>query len=288
MPFTTSHPAIVLPLKQLWPTRFSLTGLMAGAVSPDLLYFLLADTTNRGFSHSWAGLVIFCLPAALIFAFVFHRLFKYRFIINMPWFIERRLSGLADSRFEVKTPAAWITLIGSILVGALSHFAWDSFTHPQGEMVQLIPLLSRPVVIFGLDRPICRWLQHLSTLWGGLFVLWFLFTSRHVPKATRNVRMRLTRRKIVFWTGGLVAAAACTFVMVWFYNGLYGWGLEDGYNYSLGFITAGLASWAGLFYYVCAYSLISRLVRRGVPIDGRGYRRQKRERDSQRHQDSRR
>lgn len=286
MPFTTSHPAIVLPLKQLWPTRFSLTGLMAGAVSPDLMYFLLSDTTHRGFSHSWVGLLAFCLPAGLLFAFVFHRLFKYQFIINMPWFIERRLSGLADSRFEIRSAPAWITLLGSILIGALSHFAWDSFTHPQGEMARLIPLLNGSAVIFGLDRPICRWLQHLSTLWGGLFVLWFLFTSPHVPRATRNRRMRTTRNKIMFWTGGVVAASASTFVMLWFYNDLYGWNLQAGYNYPLGFMTAGLASWAGLFYYVCAYSLISRLVRRGLPVDSRGWR--KRKEESRRRQDTRR
>ncbi len=287
MPFTTSHPAIVLPLKQLWPTRFSLTGLMAGAVSPDLLYFLMADTTHRGFSHSWPGLLVFCLPAGLIFAFVFHRLFKYQFIINMPWFIERRLSGLAESSFEVRTPSAWITLIGSVLVGALSHFLWDSFTHPHGEIAELFPVLNSSAVIFGLDRPVCRWLQHLSTLWGGLFVLWFLFTSPHVPRATRNRRMRATRRKIMFWTGGALAAAASTFVMLWFYNDLYGWRLEDGYNYPLAFITAGLAAWAGLFYYVCAYSLIRRLVRRALPIDSRGYDRSPND-NAQRHQDSRR
>ena len=92
MPFTTSHPAIVLPLKMLKPRWFSLTGLMAGAMAPDLLYFLMMQTSYRGVSHSWLGLFVFCLPAGIAFSFAFHHLFKQPVIHNLPWPLDRRLS----------------------------------------------------------------------------------------------------------------------------------------------------------------------------------------------------
>jgi hypothetical protein len=234
-------------------------------MSPDLQYFLIADTSYRGFSHSWLGLFVFCLPAGVVFSFVFHRLFKFQAISALPWFLERRFTGLAESRFEIRGVQQWLVFLGSIFIGALSHFVWDSFTHPGGEVVHAIALLSRPVEIFGLSRPVCRWLQHLSSLWGGVFVLYFLFRSRLIPPPTRNRPLKRPATKALFWIGAILASLACTFTMIWFYNDWYNWHLEQGHNFSLGVITAGLASWAGFFYFVCAYTAISKLVGQRLP-----------------------
>ncbi len=258
MPFTVSHPAIVLPLKQLWPHRFSLTGLIAGALSPDLLYFLLCDTADRGISHSWTGLLWFCVPAGLVFSFVFHRLFKKPVIDHLPWFLERRFSGLAESEFAVSSASAWITLIGSVLLGALSHFLWDSFTHLSGEAALAWPLLREPVTLFGATRPVCRWLQHLSTLWGGTMMVFFLFRSRHVPRPTRTRPARPPGRKVAFWIGGCVAAIVCGLAAVALYDELYGWNVLVGHNSRLAISTFGLGSWAGGFYYSCCYHVLRK------------------------------
>ena len=270
MPFTTSHPAAVLPLKQLWPRYFSLTGLAAGAMSPDLLYFLLADTAPHAFSHSWRGLFVFCLPAGIIFSFVFHRLFKYHAITALPWFLEQRFSGLSESRWSVTSVGGWLVLVGSVFVGALSHFLWDSFTHPAGDIARRIALLQQPVLVFGISRPVCRWLQHLSTLWGGLYVIFFLFRSHLVPPPTRSHPLKRPAVKLLFWIGGGVASALGAFAMVSFYSDWYGWGVMKGHGLILAASTAGLASWAGFFYFVCAYTAIERAVRRGMPIMRRG------------------
>ena len=122
MPFTVSHPAIILPLKHLKPNWFSLSGLMVGAMSPDLIYFLTTITFYRGISHSWFGLFIFCLPAGLLFAVMFHWLFKYHFIMNLPSPLDKNLSGLAVSRFFPRNIRDWSVLIFSVIIGALSHF----------------------------------------------------------------------------------------------------------------------------------------------------------------------
>ncbi|WP_262496247.1 DUF4184 family protein [Flavobacterium piscis] len=39
MPFTFSHPAIILPLKYLPKNWISLTGLIIGSLTPDFEYF---------------------------------------------------------------------------------------------------------------------------------------------------------------------------------------------------------------------------------------------------------
>ena len=262
MPFTISHPAAVLPLKILWPKRFSLTGLMAGAMAPDLLFFLLADTTERGYSHSWAGFFVFCIPAGVIFGLVFHRFFKYDAITNLPWFLERRLSGLADSHFALTRPADWITYVGSVMIGALSHFAWDSFTHPVGEMATMIPLLLEPVNVLGMSRPVCRWLQHLSTIWGGLAVLWFVMKPTYMPSPTRQRPLRGRLAKTAFWIGGIITAWACGITMIWLYNDLHNWRLDLGHNYHAALTTFGLATWAGLFYFVCTYGLLKGMLKK--------------------------
>jgi len=270
MPFTVSHPALVLPLKQIWPSRFSLTGLIAGAMSPDLIYFLLCDTSERGFSHSWAGLFWFCLPAGLVFSFVFHRLFKTPIVNHLPWFLERRFSGLAESKFVIRDAAGWITLIGSVLLGALSHFLWDSFTHPAGEMANALPFLNEQVALFGMSRPVCRWLQHLSTLWGGLMVFFFLFRSRHVPRPTRTRPLRPAGRKVAFWIGAATAAFVCGVAAVAGYDQLYGWNVALGHHRVLAMTSFGLGSWAGGFYFACCYTVLRKRLRRQQRSSSRG------------------
>ncbi|WP_434297574.1 DUF4184 family protein [Clostridium sporogenes] len=40
MPFTFSHPAIVLHLEKKWNKYFSFTALILGSMSPDFEYFI--------------------------------------------------------------------------------------------------------------------------------------------------------------------------------------------------------------------------------------------------------
>jgi hypothetical protein len=257
MPFTTSHPAIVLPLKQIWPGRFSLTGLVAGAMAPDLLYFLMAVTTYRGVSHSWPGLVAFCLPAGVLFAVAFHKLFKSPFLLNLPRPLDRVFSGLAEKPFRPAGLKGWLVLGYSVLIGSLSHFFWDSFTHPTGQMAHMIPFLTDQATILGLTRSYARFLQHVSTILGGIVFLLFLFRSRFIPPPTRRTSpLYKPGEKLRFWLiCGLVALVyAC--LAVWFYNGLYNWQIEAGYNRSLAWMTFGLGSWAGFFWAVCVYSVV--------------------------------
>jgi hypothetical protein len=258
MPFTVSHASAALPLKILQPRWFSLTGLMAGAMSPDLLYFLMAQTTYRGVSHSWLGLVIFCLPAGVAFSFAFHLLFKEPLINHLPWLLERRLSGLADHRFRVRSARAWIVLVSSVLIGALSHFFWDSLTHGTGEIAGMLPILNEQYTLFGFTRSLCRYLQHLSTIAGAVALLIYVIKGSYLPPPTIAQPRRRPLEKLRFWFGVVVAASAFACLVVYCFDRIYGLNVtSDVTQYAVvsGF---GLAGWAGFFYYCCIIGLRAR------------------------------
>ncbi len=254
MPFTTSHPAVVLPLKKLWPGWFSL----AGAMAPDLQYFLLADTTYRGISHSWPGLFTVCLPLGIVFAFAFHRLFKRQFIANLPRPLDRALSGLAVSEFRPATLREWLVLIYSMLIGALSHFFWDSFTHFDGELAQRIPWLLEQSTFLGLTRHNTRWVQHVSSALGALAVVIGVWKWKLVPPPADPKPGKSPRQKLGFWLSGGACGLAAACLAVWFYNSYYDWRLELGHHQTLAFMSFGLGSWAGFFYFACVWSLLGK------------------------------
>jgi hypothetical protein len=258
MPFTTAHPAIVLPLKQWFPRWFSLTGLMAGAIAPDLVYFLTLRTDFRGLSHSWLGLFFVCLPAGTIFCLVFHRYFKYPFIRHLPLPLDKFLSGLAQSGWRVVGTRGWVILVGSVLVGSLSHFFWDAFTHPTGQIASHWPLLQQKIMLMGRPRLACRILQHASTVAGTLMIVLYAVKGDIIPKVQVVEVKSSAREKRMFWmTGGIVALGFAIAAMVIF-NALFRWGLQLGHGWFLAVQTFGLSLWAGFFYWTIIYGLVKR------------------------------
>jgi len=250
MPFTTSHPAIILPLKKMFPHYVSLSGLIAGAMSPDLLYFLNLTTVHRGFSHSWPGLVYFCLPAGTLFAIVFHYFIKQPLLYNLPAPLDRMFSGLAKSAFNLNSQCNLVVLIISVTIGALSHFFWDSFTHPKGEMVKILPFLADRVMIGGNKVHISYILQQLSSIVGALFMIWFFWKGDNLPEPEPGFMSR--KGKVRFWVlGGLMATLFA--LGITFYINQYIPHYMVSYTHNFG-----LAGWAGFVYYLIACSIFSK------------------------------
>jgi hypothetical protein len=71
MPFTFSHPAILIPLRVLPKNLFSITGLVIGSLIPDFEYFLRLKLKSDH-SHTLSGIFWFDLPVSLFFCFIFH------------------------------------------------------------------------------------------------------------------------------------------------------------------------------------------------------------------------
>lgn len=258
MPFTASHPAVILPLKQIRPQWFSLTGLVAGALAPDLIYFLILTTKYRWVSHSWSGLFVFCLPAGIAFSFAFHHLLKRHFIANLPGPFDGILSGLAETRFKPESYRGWLILTISALIGALSHFFLDSLTHEKGEIARRIPFLLESSTIFGIKVFNYRIVQHALTILGGLTILLYIFKSNLIPSPSMNAPSRTPRRKLIFWMSGGAIATVFACLMIYIFYGYSIFQLDRRFfSYPVS-STFGLAGWAGFFYYVCLYTLVKK------------------------------
>lgn len=179
MPFTLAHPAAVLPfLRQ----PFVPIALVAGAMAPDIPYFAIVSSTsdawyapmlNGANSHDPSQILTVGLPLALVLAGFLCLVVKpLRWALPDSWVPDKpALKGRPPTSARV---ALWTFY--SLMLGLLTHLAWDSFTHSYGWVVEQVPLLaSKPVA----GIAVYRLLQHGSTLAGlVILALWYLKRQR--------------------------------------------------------------------------------------------------------------
>jgi Domain of unknown function (DUF4184) len=183
MPFTFSHPAIVLPLNYLPKRFFSLTALVIGSITPDFEYFIRMKM-SAPYSHNWPGLFWFDLPLSLLLILVYNKVVKNKLIDHLPTHLNARFSGLKSSPKPYFKPNLIIVIL-SVLIGTASHLLWDDFTHWSGYFVIHIPVLTRKLLIFHHEIAVFKVLQHLSTLTGALVIL-YAITQLPVGKLTNS------------------------------------------------------------------------------------------------------
>ncbi len=174
MPFTFSHPAIVLPLTYLPKWWFSLTGLVIGSLAPDFEYFLRMRVKSD-YSHTLDGLFWFDLPLGILLTFIFHNIVRGSLFDNLPDFLKSRFSAFTQFDWNRHFKKNWLTVTISILIGAASHVFWDGFTHFHGYFVETIPVLTNNIDFLGKQIPILKILQHSSTLTGGLVIAFAIY-----------------------------------------------------------------------------------------------------------------
>ncbi len=174
MPFTLSHAALVLPATFLPKKTYSLTGLVIGSFVPDFEYFIRMRDYSI-YSHTWLGLLWFDLPLAFMLAYIYHGVVRNALLENLPRGIYVRFLQTKQFNWAEYVKTNWFVVIISILLGAASHIFWDSFTHYDGYFVKLFPTLRHHVMIFGIWIPLYNLCQHLSTLVGGLVVIYYIF-----------------------------------------------------------------------------------------------------------------
>ncbi|MEM1056826.1 MAG: DUF4184 family protein [Bacteroidota bacterium] len=191
MPLTFAHPAAVLPLARL---RLPLSALVVGSVSPDLIYFV--RLAPRGdFGHTLPGLFLSCLPAGLALLWMLDRMLKRPLAELAPATVQRRLAPvLATSPFD----GSLLTVGATVLIGAVTHVAWDSFTHAGEWGVRTFPILRDTMSLGPLGRvPLYKLAQHGSTLIGlsalaAVAVLWW----RNAPEAELTPRLTARTRAV--------------------------------------------------------------------------------------------
>lgn len=229
MPFTFSHPAIVLPLAYLPRQWFSLTGLIIGSLTPDFEYFLRMNVKSN-YSHTIEGLFWFDLPLGLLLAFLFHNIVRNSLFDNLPTFLKLRFSAFRKFDWNGHFKKNWLVVIISILIGAASHILWDSFTHDHGYFVQTIPTLQNSVDFLGGQIPIFKILQHSSTIIGGLVIAFAIYKLPAIKTEKENVNLK-------YWT--ILLGLTLTIIIIRLLTGL---DLKQYGNVIVTAISAGLIS----------------------------------------------
>jgi len=203
MPFTFSHPAIILPF--LKNKKLSATALIVGSMSPDFEYFFRMKMQSE-ISHTLSGIFLIDFPLGFIVMFTFHEIIKSPLIDNLPLFFQNRLQELKEFNWVKYFNSAVFTVLISFFLGAVSHVLWDSMTHWDGYMVQRFSFFN--VEVFSI--PFYKVAQHASSIIG---LSWILFYIYKLPEKNANSKIMDFNYWLLFFLFALV------FIVVRFYFG---------------------------------------------------------------------
>jgi hypothetical protein len=210
MPFTFSHPALIIPLLHARPRHrwLSATGLITGSIAPDFEKFFRLQLASE-YSHSFASVFYFSCPVALGLAFLFHAVVRQPLLAHLPTPLQRRLGHFARFNWVAYFREHYYGVLASIILGALLHLLWDSFTHRNALMVRLLPMLSETIDWNGTPIALFDILAAVSTVTGAVVIglaVWLMpaRTGRVAPAPPTMAR---------YW--GLAALVAFALLVEW-------------------------------------------------------------------------
>jgi hypothetical protein len=174
MPFTFSHPALVLPVTWLPKKWYSLSGLIMGSMTPDFEYFIRMKDFST-FSHTIDGMFWFDVPLGLILLFLFHNIVRDIVIGYLPFSLNVRFSAFSGFNWNKYFRSNVLVVLISLLIGIASHVLWDSFTHAHGYFFEAIPAFKDSVNVFSHHIYGAYFLQLSSSVIGGIMVMIAIF-----------------------------------------------------------------------------------------------------------------
>lgn len=172
MPFTFSHPAIVLPLVK--HKKLNASALILGSMSPDFEMFIRFDLIKTVSHHFWA-MFYFNLPLTLFLFFIFQYIIKDILIEHLPTSLKDRFVKFQILYNYQLTLSYWFWLIVSCLIGIFSHLFWDSFTHKFGLFPNLLGFLHSKQHFLGFYTYTFVYLQFISSILGGLYIIYYVY-----------------------------------------------------------------------------------------------------------------
>lgn len=174
MPFTFSHPAIVLPATYLPKKYYSLSGLIMGSMTPDFEYFIRMRDSSV-YSHTWAGAFWFDLPLGLALIFIFHNVVRNPLIEHLPFSLNIRFSVFEKFNWNSYFRQNIIVVLISLIIAIASHLFWDSFTHEGGYFAEAIPVLQYKFYILNHQINGAEIFQYICSAVGVIVMLLYIF-----------------------------------------------------------------------------------------------------------------
>ena len=219
MPFTISHTAAVLPFGRFLARWRLLSATLVGSMVPDFSLFL-PWRLSRIETHSIIGLWTFCLPVGLATYWVFQWVVKPAALEILPEGAYQRSRPFAApaSIFDLRQ---WLLAALGVLAGAVTHLAWDGFTHEGARGVRMFPALDDSVAAIGGHHLIAfRVMQLGSSLIGLLVVVWAARRALAVPARQPGLPRPLDAGQRHAWAvayaaTAVVASAGFFLMMQW-------------------------------------------------------------------------
>ncbi len=196
MPFSISHIAAVVPLGWI-DRRVALSALAFGSMAPDFHYLLgdldvrslfgelgirspSSDFDLRSLTHSTLGIFTVSWAVGVLTLWVYHGYLKVPLLWLLPAGHRERLHPVAAA-FYWGSPRHTLGMVLLVLLGALTHKAWDTFTH-QSAVTYRLGLDRALLTIDGTPVQIYSLLQWASSI-GGLLILavWYAQWYRRQP-----------------------------------------------------------------------------------------------------------
>lgn len=123
MPMTfPAHAAAILPFVGRATRWLPGTALLVGSAAPDFAFIIGAEAGR--WSHTARALFLFCIPVGLA---------VYAALDGVILPVVRGASGILaralPGRDLVRSLRGWLSVVAALLVGSLTHLAWDAVTH---------------------------------------------------------------------------------------------------------------------------------------------------------------
>jgi Domain of unknown function (DUF4184) len=202
VPFTLSHPAAVLLMGR---TGLPVAAMVAGSMAPDAPMFVPIPG-SYGVTHSFLGVVTVDVVLGVLGVVVWFGLVRDALVDVAPAPVRERLAATARySRTQ------WLLVPAAVVIGALTHVAWDLFTHPRRWGVEHVGWLRE--MHGGMQG--WAWAQHLSTALGLVVAgVWAIGSLRVRPRQARPPRVPELGVKalaiVLLGTATLTGAASMT------------------------------------------------------------------------------
>jgi membrane-bound metal-dependent hydrolase YbcI (DUF457 family) len=244
LPFTVSHAAAVLPLHRLSQHKLPLSALMIGSMAPDFGY-VFSYEVSRPITHSFSGLFIFSLPVGLL---------VWLFYVAM---LEKATITLLSDRWHTRfahTDALTASLIVraciAILLGAVTHLLWDSFTHRGTFTTDAIPALLGPTPGFSW-LPIYHLLHGLSSVVGLVILAHWARGLHRVPAKSLIRPYKISERARIGALWLLLIASLLT--------GFFEWLPYAHRSYDKQFFYSAVGLMSGFFVVWCCIAIAMRI-----------------------------